>query len=221
MKKIFSLTFVIVVVLILCCSCSAVGTKEINSEKSSQQQTEEQKQAQLLKDAELVADKFINAFFNAKYNESNALSCLDFKQQVEFSPDANLYYDGEKVIWGDKTFESTEKCLERIGEMFSSMSLQKCEIQDRTLLNAESFDDIVGQKEIPEVNLFSDSELSFNKCAIVNYSVVMQVEDTTPQGMQMETHEGTVSVLLLYANEQWKVYSPSIMGIFTGYVYFK
>lgn len=220
MKNFLSVVFAIVV-LISCCSCSITEQKDTNSEESSQLPTEEQKQAQLLKDAEMIADKFINAFFNAKYNESNTLSCLDFKQQVELSPDTNLYYDGNKVISGGKTFESTEKFLERIEVMFGSMSLLKCEIQDKTLFDADSFDNVVEQKEFPEVNLFSDSKLSFSKFAIVDYSVVMQIEDDTPQGMQMETHEGTVSVLLLFVNNQWKVYSPTIMGIFRGYVYFK
>ncbi len=226
MKRTLSI-LLIFVILFMCCSCSTIDQKELNPNQSSQQQTEEQKEERLLKDAETVADTFIKAFFNAKYNESNALSCLDFKQQVteinKIYPNANsgIYYDGDRVIWDGENFESTQKCLEAVEEKFSSMSLQKYEIKDINLFNSEEFDSVVELRETFEVNLFSDCEFSFGKFAIVDYSVVMQVEDATPQGMQTETHDGTVSVLLLYLEGQWKVYSPTIMGLFCGYVYFK
>lgn len=226
MKRIFTMLCVFII-LIVCCSCAVTDQDKSNSNKTSQQQTEEQRQEMLLKDAETAAGTFIKAYFNARYNDSNLLSCLDFKQQVfEFNksyPDGNsgICYDGDSVIWDEENFESTQKCLEAVEEKFNSMSLQEHEILDAKIFNPEDFDSVCEQREIPEANLFADSKLQFDRFAIVDYGIVMQVEDTTPQGQQIKTYEGTVSVWLLYIDECWKVYSPTIMGLFCGYVYFR
>lgn len=226
MKRLLSFVFALVV-FISCCSCSATEQKETNSEESSQLQSDEQNQEQLLKNAVTISDSFIKAFFNAKYNESNALFCIDFKQQViEFnklypSSNSSIYFDGDKMILGGENFESTQKCLEAVEAKFSSMTLRKFEIKDKKVYNSKDFNSVVEPREIFETKLFSGCELNFDKFAMVDYNVVMQLEDATPQGMQTETHDGTVSVLLLYLEGEWKVYSPTIMGFFCGYVYFK